>query len=191
MDLRVHGNKVLRRRTVKEEKRYETRKGILEEDFQGICGYCAKSSKTFVENFQIDHFAPKTRFPERRNDYSNLVLACPQCNRLKSDKWVTQDPFISHTEKEGFIDPATEEFDEHLGRRSNGEIYAKTPIGEYMCKTFKFEIRPIRIMWKIMKLKELRQKLKDDNSKKGLTHYKEITEMLDQLIEYIRFDKNE
>lgn len=191
MNSRVHGNKIIKRRTVTDKKRYELRRKILEEDFQGICGYCAKSSRLFKEKFEIDHFAPQTKFPERKNDYENLVLACPHCNRMKWDNWVTDDSFISCTKDKGFIDPASEEFNKHLGRKENGEIFPKTDIGRYMCEIFRFEIRPIRIIWKIMKLKSLRDELEDDNTKNGLLHYKELTHILDDYIEYIRFDQNE
>lgn len=188
---RVHGNNVIKRRTLTDKKRYGLRRKILEEDFKGICGYCAKSSKIFLEKFQIDHFAPQSKFPERKNDYDNLVLSCPCCNRLKSDKWVTENSHIHYTEKEGFIDPASDEFDRHLGRKENGEIFPKTDIGKYMCEIFRFEIRPIKIIWKIMRLRELRDQLENDNSKKGLLHYKEVTKILDDYIDYIRFEKNE
>ena len=163
MKNRVHGNNIIKRRTVTDKKRYELRRKILEEDFKGICGYCAKSSK----------------FPERKNDYDNLVLSCPCCNRLKSDKWLTENSHIYYTEKEGFIDPASEEFDKHLGRKENGEIFPKTDIGKYMCEIFRFEIRPIKIIWKIMRLRELRDQLENDKSKKCLLHYKEVNKILD------------
>lgn len=191
MKNRVHGNNIIKRRTVTDKKRYELRRKILEEDFKGICGYCAKSSKIFLEKFQIDHFAPQSKFPERKNDYDNLVLSCPCCNRLKSDKWLTENSHIYYTEKEGFIDPASEEFDKHLGRKENGEIFPKTDIGKYMCEIFRFEIRPIKIIWKIMRLRELRDQLENDNSKKGLLHYKEVTKILDDYIDYIKFEKRE
>ena len=112
-----------------------------------------------------------------------LVHACQTLTDTQS--------VIYYTEKEGFIDPASEEFDKHLGRKENGEIFPKTDIGKYMCEIFRFEIRPIKIIWKIMRLRELRDQLENDNSKKGLLHYKEVTKILDDYIDYIRFEKRE
>ena len=191
MESRVHGDIVIKRSENEEKKDYTKYKEKLIEDFKETCGYCSKNRKVFLEEFHIDHFAPKSKFPERKNDYSNLVLACPQCNRLKSDKWVTQDSHISHTEKEGFVDPATQEYDEHLYRDENGQILHKTDIGKYMCEVFKFDIRPISLIWKINKLEELEKKLRDDDSYEGLMQYKKIEVALKDILEDIRLEKKE
>lgn len=191
MENRVHGNIHISRRTLNEDRNKQEDKKMLSEDFKEICGYCAKNSRIFLEEFHIDHFAPKSKFPERKKDYSNYVLACPQCNRLKSDKWVTEDPYISHTEENGFIDPATEEYDEHLYRDENGNIKAKTKVGEYMCEVFKFDIRPISLIWKIEKLEQLQEILEKDSSNEGAQQYRKVAIALKEIIENIRFEKKE
>ena len=76
--LRVHGDKVLRRRDgVCKLKKYSDKntKDLLKEDFQNICGYCGKDSRVMHENFHIDHFVPVKVAPERKEDYYNLVLS--------------------------------------------------------------------------------------------------------------------
>lgn len=97
--MRVHGDKVLRRRDgVGKLNNYNDKntKDLLKEDFQNICGYCGKDSRTMHEKFHIDHFVPVKIAPERKEDYYNLVLSCPKCNLIKSSKWPTKDKNISH-----------------------------------------------------------------------------------------------
>jgi 5-methylcytosine-specific restriction endonuclease McrA len=48
-----------------------------------LCQYCLLS-----ELDAIDHYAPKSLFPEFSILSRNLVPACPKCNRLKGDVWL-------------------------------------------------------------------------------------------------------
>lgn len=50
--------------------------------FFGICGYCEQECKG-----EVDHFRPKSRFPERVYEWENWVLACHVCNNMKGGKW--------------------------------------------------------------------------------------------------------
>ena len=192
---RIHGKKVIKRRKYTIQKDYTECKEILAEDFQQLCGYCGKNRKTLLKQFQIDHFAPQSKFPERKNVYENLVLAYPQCNRLKSDKWIGEDADISNNQVEGFVDPATEEFDEHLYRKDNGEIMYKTELGKYMYNLLKFNIRRTDIIWRIIKLNELKEQLKkelkENPDKEGSMKFFEIQEQLDELLDYITYDEKE
>ncbi len=51
----------------------------------GCCYYCSTSllNEEGQNNYHIDHYVPLSR--GGRNEISNLVLACPPCNRRKSD----------------------------------------------------------------------------------------------------------
>jgi len=60
--------------------------------FFGNCGYCEEISRG-----EMDHFRPKSRFPELVYDWSNWVFACHDCNNFKGEKWPTG----------GFIDPCS------------------------------------------------------------------------------------
>lgn len=180
--MRVHGNKYIKRRTNILQKDYKEYREELEEDFYGLCGYCGKNQYAFNERFEIDHFAPKKKFPERKNDYSNLVFSCSKCNKHKLNKWVTDDPYVSVKDNCGFIDPASDAFDENLHRKDSGEIYGITEIGKYMCKELKFDIRPIAMVWKVNKLNELKEKLENNETLKGLKEYKEIDKEIKSLL---------
>lgn len=158
--MRVHGDKIIRRRPgIAQLSRYEDARPFLQEDFCGICGYCGKDSQKMYQRFQIDHFVPKSRDHERATDYYNLVLACAKCNQIKSNKWPTQNVQLPHDGEKGFVDPATEEFDQHLARNEIGYIVGLTPLGESICKQMHFNIRRTDLFWKISQLCEQCEKL--------------------------------
>lgn len=158
--LRVHGDKVIKRRGgVKGLKHYSDAKSILEQDFHFLCGYCGKDGKLMHQKFHIDHFVPKSLDAVKENDYYNLVLACPKCNLAKSNKCPTNDPKISNDGKVGFIDPATEEFDDNMGRNEQGYVIGKTAVGESMCQMLHLDIRRTDIYWKISQLREVQEQL--------------------------------
>lgn len=55
----------------------------LSQRFQAICGYCEE-----ICHGQVDHFRPKSKFPNLTYEWSNWVLACPFCNTSgKREKW--------------------------------------------------------------------------------------------------------
>ena len=71
--------------------------------FYGICGYCEEEAA--LE--EVDHFRPKSKFPELVYAWSNWVFACNSCNDTKNDKWPPG----------GYVDPcacSTQERPEHF-----------------------------------------------------------------------------
>ena len=77
----------------------------LAHDFGSICAYCEQSCQLTRPRAQteggeesprpdeesIDHFRPRSRFPELWLDWTNLVYACYRCNQSKWDSWPTGD----------------------------------------------------------------------------------------------------
>lgn len=191
----IHGIKTIKRRKYIIQRDYTECKEILAEDFQQMCGYCGKNRKTLLKQFQIDHFAPKSKFPEKKNVYENLVLACPQCNRLKSDKWIGEKSEVSNDGEKGFVDPATEEYNHHLFREDSGKIMYKTEVGKYMYNLLKFNIRRTDLVWKIIKLSELKDELKktlkNSPDDEGNRKFVEIQNQLDELLNYITYNEKE
>ncbi len=55
----------------------------LRSRFYGICGYCEEEAA--LE--EVDHFRPKSKFPELVYAWSNWVFARNSCNNTKNDKW--------------------------------------------------------------------------------------------------------
>ena len=152
--MRIHGDKVIRRREdAPKLNRYQDGREQLEEDFHYLCGYCGKDGSVLHQRFHLDHFVPKSLDKNREKDYYNLVLACQRCNLSKSDKWPTGDIALPYNEEEGFVDPASEEFDEHLVRNEDGYVVGKTSVGESMCNMLHLDIRRTDIYWKAAQLK--------------------------------------
>ena len=96
----------------------------LEEMFHSKCAYCEHKIAT-----QIEHYRPKSEFPELAFTWSNLLLACPDCNGIKSDQF-------PETEDGGLIvNPCEDEPDDHLRFDYNpvdktASVYGKTSRGE-------------------------------------------------------------
>ena len=51
--------------------------------FRGNCGYCEE----YAEPGGVDHFRPKSKYPDLVYAWSNWVFGCNSCNNTKSDKW--------------------------------------------------------------------------------------------------------
>lgn len=64
------------------DKRWLDFQGSIRDVFQDLCAYC--EDKCFGE---VEHFRPKSKFPELVYRWSNWLLACSACNRTKLDKW--------------------------------------------------------------------------------------------------------
>lgn len=159
--MRVHGSlKIKRRKLIITD--WRKHKAELEEDFFGICGYCGKHFKATICDSQIEHFIPKKKYPEYENKYSNLILACKVCNNKKRSDWPSNDPSKNITDdgKKGYVDPVSNEFDNHLERISDGAIVGKTDVGRYMAKRFGFDYRPISENHKIKELYDAIQLLR-------------------------------
>ncbi len=187
--MRVHKNFKIHRREL-EISNYKKHKTELIEDFHGLCGYCGKNFEaTFCES-QIDHFIPQEQYPEYKNKYSNLVLSCKACNNRKNQDWPSKDPLKNITDdaKQGYIDPASDEFDQHLERLEDGSIKGKTEIGKYMVKRLGLNYRPIKECFKIWTLYEEAQilKLNMKNSKKDI-NFEAATALLCELEELRHF----
>lgn len=193
--MRVHGDvKIKRRDGIVSQKNYQCYRGELSEDFGHICGYCGKKEVITTKGFEIDHLVPETIAPERETDYYNLVYSCFTCNRKKSKKWPTKDRNIINDGKVGFVDPATEEFDQHMQRKADGSIEGQTEIGKYMCNTvFKFGMRPIKELWlcsEILLRQELLEKRIATMSTEESVEYININKQLKELRQLL-FSKKE
>ena len=135
---------------------YTSFKPYIREDFNKRCGYCDDLDLFHggVRGYQIDHFKPHSieEFEDRKQEYSNLVYSCPFCNRAKSNKW---------EDKDGFIDPCDDKYDNHLFRDSRGQILYQTKQGEYIHTNLNLHLKRHELLWMIEKLKEQKLELKN------------------------------
>jgi uncharacterized protein (TIGR02646 family) len=68
------------------------------------CMYCVHS-----EGADIDHFWPKSAYPDRMFEWNNLLLSCPLCGRIKGVQFPLSDDNMPL-----LIDPSAEEPWQHL-----------------------------------------------------------------------------
>lgn len=127
---------------------YHSYAPYLKKDFDNRCTYCA-TWDTLIEplSFQIDHFIPENTFKkaERRdlkNNYYNLMYACPICNRLKSNQFKGEisGDIISN---ELFYNPDITNYNEIFYRDEKGRIMSDDILGKDMIKRLQL-YRPTR-----------------------------------------------
>ena len=149
------------RSAVRQRANYRGYKVDLRLDFKSRCGYCDDSDEYFggSHGYQIDHFAPKSRFSTLELDYLNLVYSCPFCNRAKSYKWVGNDSSKPNNGTCGFVDPCEPEYDKHLARDATGQIVALTRLGEYIVRNLNLRLIRHQFIWQAQKLDQLSEKL--------------------------------
>jgi uncharacterized protein (TIGR02646 family) len=193
--MRIHGEKeLIRSDNVQPEDDYKKYIPYLRKDFKCICGYCGKPEYVTTKGFEPDHFVPKRIDKNRRSDYTNLVYSCFTCNRKKLGKWPTEDKCKPNNGKEGFVDPVSKEYDNHLGRNVKGNIEFYTDLGEYMYKkAFKFDTRPMKEIWRIVQLIEAKERLRDIKDKftcEEFLEYIELDRQIDELQKTL-FDNKE
>ncbi len=163
--MKLRENLPVRRKSPKTYADYHAYKDNLKEDFHGRCGYCDDHERFTDVPFQIDHFVPKAVLKTIAvNDYSNLVYSCRRCNRSKWDKWPSGDEKIQHNDREGFIDPCDEHFDQQFERNCRGEIIPVTELGKWMWKELNLGNAAHRIIWT---LTQIRKTLEEMNSLPG------------------------
>ena len=132
---RVHGDKIIKRRTnYRKENDIQKYTKILKEDFGNMCGYCGKDFNIIKCPYQKDHLIPediakKVGRLDLLTDYNNLVYSCRVCNRNKWDKWPFDNVDKIHDDRVGFVDPATDEFDEHMSAAEWMNLLNKDGIG--------------------------------------------------------------
>jgi len=93
---------------------------------QNRCGYCLSPQHLVMARLEIEHIVPIARGGS--DDESNLWLACPICNRYKSDKTEAQDPETG--EAVPLFNPRTQDWFEHFRWSQDGlRVVGLTPVG--------------------------------------------------------------
>lgn len=133
----------------------------LAEDFFHRCAYCNDMDiyGGGFRAYQVEHFAPKSKFPELEFNYDNLLYACPWCNRAKWNTWPSDDPSQNIVGEIGFIDPCSDEYDKHLKRLPKGNIVGITPLGKYMYKMLQLYLKRHEIIYNLDRVEKEIDKL--------------------------------
>lgn len=68
---------------------YPDWRNLLRREGYYQCVYCSIHESIFggFRNYHIEHYKPKSIFPELEDDYKNLFYACGICNIFKSNDW--------------------------------------------------------------------------------------------------------
>ena len=129
-DLRsVHSLHYLRRKVLQ----------ALRQDFDARCCYCTGSEfeRGGVEQFDVEHLRPKSKFPDLQLNYANLYYACRACNVQKGEEWPQPS-----TAARRFVDPCEEAlYPTYLKIGGGGVLSAEKPPGEYLLSVFGFNSR--------------------------------------------------
>ena len=125
----------------KSYKDYHSYRKDLIADFSNRCCYCNIHGDTLgLSSFQIDHFIPRKQFEGKRDElltqYSNLMLACPKCNRAKSDQY-EGDIMSSAIENRLFYNPEMIDYNSIFYRNELGGISSDDQLGKEMIKRLK------------------------------------------------------
>lgn len=103
----------------------------VRKDAQNRCGYCLSPQRLVMARLEIEHIIPIAKGGS--NDESNLWLACPICNRYKSDRITNIDSETGEIVK--LFNPRTQIWSEHFFWTKDGlQIVGKTPTGRATVK---------------------------------------------------------
>jgi uncharacterized protein (TIGR02646 family) len=111
---------------------YQDYKPRLREDFTYFCAYCSIHEREWggLRQFHVEHFRPKSLFPELKTDYDNLLYACSVCNIFKSNDWPSDHPLEDGV---GYLDPCEQDYAEHFRNDPEaGEVEGTTAPARYM-----------------------------------------------------------
>jgi uncharacterized protein (TIGR02646 family) len=80
----------------------------LREQSQGHCNFCDASPLEGVSDEPIEHFRPKSSFPDHAYTWSNLYYCCNACQKAKREQW---DEKLLHADADDFSFSRYFEFD--------------------------------------------------------------------------------
>jgi len=124
-------------------------KDCLRVDCECRCAYCLIHEQDYQthESFQVDHFKPRSRFPQLERTYSNLYYSCQLCNKRsrKGDRWPTQSEISAGIR---FVDPCDEDWEKHIVFQRTGQVEPVTKVGQYSITTLELN-RPQLIVHRL------------------------------------------
>jgi hypothetical protein len=109
---------------------YRSFRPFVREDFLRQCAFCLFPELLAggEEDFELDHFRPRYRFPELLNDFYNLYYSCHPCNNIKRDSW---PPPVLEEQGIYFVDLCKENFASHFSVEKDGTWNGLTGSGNY------------------------------------------------------------
>lgn len=91
--------------------------------------YCCRADQGLRDTHGVDHYKPKSQFPDLECAYGNLFYACNTCNRNKGPFWPSAAQLVAGL----FIpNPCDHVMFAHL-RYRGARVEARTVAGEWTC----------------------------------------------------------
>ncbi|MBZ5530074.1 MAG: hypothetical protein LAO20_01465 [Acidobacteriia bacterium] len=141
---------------------YSSFRPYVRADFQHRCAYCLfwELLAAGEENFELDHFRPKSLFPDDAQNFYNIYYACHPCNHLKRDLWPSKD-----MERRGLrlVDLCKDEFEAHFQLCSDGHLQGLTDAGRYTIDALRLNRKHL------VRLREMLSQFGVDMHKKGIS----------------------
>ncbi len=114
--------------------------------YGSCCAYCKTAESLTVVTFEVEHIIPVSR--DGHSNFGNLCLACPACNRFKSDR--TSGKLADGTEVPLFH-PQQDKWADHFDWTIDGTIIvALTDIGKATVNLLKMnrnQVVNVRSLW--------------------------------------------
>lgn len=118
---------------------YQGYRPFLRRDFLARCAYCERTEGYLGgdEAFEVEHFRPRSKFPDLICAYGNLYYVCRKCNAHKSETWPSDDRIARGVR---FADPCVEDaFVDHLRERDDGTLDELTACGSYSSRHIRLD----------------------------------------------------
>lgn len=163
---------------------------LAEEGFHQ-CVYCAIPDAAMggIRNFHVEHYRPKSIFPDRQDTITNLFYACPICNTFKGNDWPAEPDHEIHC----YLDPSVCEYEKLFTiNLKSGEIQGNVVATSYMIEKMHLnrgqlilERRLQALLHKASTLRneigQLFEHLSDDNTVSLLRRYNHILNRMHDL----------
>ena len=119
----------------------------VREHFGNRCAYCHTAEDLTVAMFELEHILPRSAGGE--TVFLNLCLACPTCNRYKSDLTAVKDPTTQMEVR--LFHPHQDQWLDHFSWEQDAtQIAGLTPVGRATVDLLRMN-RPqmirVRRMW--------------------------------------------
>ena len=92
-------------------------RGRVRELFKNRCAYCQTAESLTVTVFEIEHIVPRSKGGS--TTFENLCLACPSCNRYKSDRLIGT---LESDSECRLFDPRKDSWNDHFGWSVDGTV---------------------------------------------------------------------
>ncbi len=119
---------------------------LVRDQFKTNCAYCQTAESLTVTIFEIEHIVPRSSGGP--TEFENLCLACPSCNRFKSNRTVGQtdtgiESRLFHPHRDAWLD--------HFDWSVNGTlIVGLTDVGVATINTLRMnreQVVEVRRLW--------------------------------------------